>query len=145
MYTYECCGCRKWYTDLVCWRRMCVWVNWVLLVLYYWCCSVKCSGCLWWITQPLNHRGQISHVSSVERYPSLWLLHFKHEYHMPCVVHQINMTFQPQGSRMSNMLFTLMLLVANLANTKWSKKSEKWLAHGYSSEGTHRILLSQGP
>ena len=41
---------------------------------------------------------------------------------------------------------TCMLLVANLANTKWYKKPEKMtetLAHGYSSESAQRELSNE--
>ena len=50
---------------------------------------------------------------------------------------------KPNVSR--NML-TLVLLVANLANTKMMKKPEKWLetlAYGYSSESTQRALSNE--
>ena len=43
-------------------------------------------------------------------------------------------------------LLTLMLLVANFANTKWCKKTEKWLetlAHGYSSESAQWELSNE--
>ena len=44
------------------------------------------------------------------------------------------------------MFLTIMLLVANMANTKWCKKTEKMtetLAHGYSSESTQQELSNE--
>ena len=45
-------------------------------------------------------------------------------------------------------ILTLMLMVANLTNTKCCKKSEKMaetLANGYSSESTQRELSNEKP
>ena len=49
-----------------------------------------------------------------------------------------NETLFNENSEVNIIILTLLLLVANFANTKWDKNAEKWLKpwHEYSSESS---------
>ena len=64
-------------------------------------------------------------------YPKFNFQQISREFHILCVL---------------VILLTLMLLVANLAITKWCKQSQKLteaLAHGFSSESAQRELSNE--